>query len=169
MVIKFGNGTTTDVSAVVQRWRSIQVLLFGLFFLSGFSALAYQTAWQRMLGAFAGSDSVATTMIVGAFLFGLGIGSLIGASFADRLSLRGALRAFALFEICVGVFACFSRTVFYDLFLGELASLAGDPLTGGVIIILALLPPTALMGMSLPLLSRIIVDTIEGASDGFTA
>jgi spermidine synthase len=51
--------------------------LFGLFFLSGFSALSYQIAWQRMLGVFAGSDSVATTVIVGAFLFGLGIGSLV--------------------------------------------------------------------------------------------
>jgi spermidine synthase len=74
------------------------------------------------------------------------------------------LRAFAFCEIGVGVFACFSRTVFYDFFLRELASLAGDPLIGGGIIILALLPPTALMGMSLPLLSRIVVDTIEGAS-----
>jgi spermidine synthase len=164
MGIKVGSGTATPVVGRAQQFRSVLVLLLGLFFLSGFSALAYQTVWQRMLGAFAGSDSVATTIIVGAFLFGLGIGSLIGAFFADRLSLRGALRAFAFCEIGVGVFACFSRTVFYDLFLGELASLAGEPLSGGVIIILALLPPTALMGMSLPLLSRIVVDRIQGAS-----
>src|SRR5262245_26561546 len=90
MSIKLGNGLTRPVAGVKQRLRPMLTLLFGLFFLSGFSALAYQTAWQRMLGAFAGSDSVATTIIVGAFLFGLGIGSLIGASFADRLALRGA-------------------------------------------------------------------------------
>src|SRR5260370_34575927 len=119
MSIKLGNGLTRPVAAVGQRLRPMLILLFGLFFLSVFSALAYQTAWQRMLGAFAGSDSVATTMIVGAFLFGLGIGSLIGAFLADRLSLRSALRAFALCEIGVGVFACLSRTVFYDLFLGQ--------------------------------------------------
>src|ERR1700730_501670 len=164
MSIKLGNGLTRPVAGVGQRLRPMLILLFGLFFLSGFSALAYQTAWQRMLGVFAGSESVAATIIVGAFLFGLGIGSLSGASFAARLALRGALRAFAFCEIGVGVFVCFSRTVFYDFFLRELASLAGDPLIGGGIIILALLPPTALMGMSLPLLSRIVVDTIEGAS-----
>jgi len=164
MSIKLENRLTRPVAAVGQRLRPMLILLFGLFSLSGFSALAYQTAWQRMLGAFAGSDSVAATIIVGAFLFGLGIGSLIGASFADRLSLRGALCAFAFSEIGVGVFACFSRTLFYDLFLDKLASLASDPLTGGGLIMLALLPPTALMGMSLPLLSRIVVDTIEGAS-----
>jgi spermidine synthase len=140
------------------------VFLFCLFFLSGFSALAYQTAWQRMLGAFAGSDAVATTIIVSAFLFGLGIGSLIGALFADRFSLRGALRTFALCEVGVGAFACFSRTVFYDFFLGQLASVAGNPLISWLVVLLALLPPTALMGMSLPLLSRVIVDTIDRAS-----
>jgi len=49
--------------------------LYVVFFLSGFSALIYQTAWQRVLGLFAGSDMVATTIVVGAFLFGLGVGS----------------------------------------------------------------------------------------------
>jgi spermidine synthase len=157
-------GRKIKVVFVSRRLRSKLLFLFTLFFLSGFSALAYQTAWQRMLGVFAGSDSVATTVIVGAFLFGLGIGSLVGASFADRLSLRGALRAFALCEIGIGAFACFSRTVFYDLFLDQFVSLAGDPLRGPLVVFLALLLPTALMGMSLPLLARVVVDTIEGAS-----
>src|SRR6516164_10930961 len=102
MSIKLENGLTRPVAAVGQRLRPMLILLFGLFFLSGFSALAYQTAWQRMLAAFAGSDSVATTIIVSAFLFGLGIGSLIGALFADRLSLRGALRTFGLCEVGLG-------------------------------------------------------------------
>src|SRR6266478_8868454 len=79
MSIEFTKRASTNVASSSKRFHSILVFLFGLFFLSGLSALAYQTAWQRMLGAFAGSDSVATTMIVGAFLFGLGIGSLIGA------------------------------------------------------------------------------------------
>src|SRR5262245_4836593 len=146
------------------RVRSMLIFLFGLFFLSGFSALAYQTAWQRMLGAFAGSDSIATTIIVSAFLFGLGIGSLIGALFADRLTLRGALRTFGLCEVGVGAFACFSRTVFYDFFLGQFASVAGNPMISWLVVTLALLPPTALMGMSLPLLLRVIVDKIDRAS-----
>src|SRR6266446_5094676 len=79
MSSKSSEEATTLAAVPEQGQRSVALLLLCLFFLSGFSALAYQTAWQRMLGAFAGSDSVATTMIVGAFLFGLGIGSLIGA------------------------------------------------------------------------------------------
>ena len=70
-------------------------LLYGLFFISGFSALVYQTAWQRLLGLFSGSDTVAATIVVGAFLLGLGLGSLWGAALADRLSRRGAIGTFA--------------------------------------------------------------------------
>jgi spermidine synthase len=164
MSIEVDKRASTNGAFPPQRLHSLLVFLFGLFFLSGFSALVYQIAWQRMLGAFIGSDSVAATIIVGAFLFGLGIGSLIAAAFADRLSLRSALRAFALCEIGIGAFACFSRTMFYDLFLGQLTSVAGKHLASSLIVLLALLPPTTLMGMSLPLLSRIIVDTIDRAS-----
>ena len=154
-------------AAVASHWlnrRSAIVFLNVLFFLSGFSALAYQTSWQRMLGAFAGSDLVATTIIVGAFLFGLGLGSLLGAVFADRLSLRGSLCAFAFCEIGVGAFGCLSRTVFYDLFLKHFAGVASDLWGGALIVFLALLLPTTLMGMSLPLLSRVVVNTIDRAS-----
>ena len=74
------------------------------------------------------------------------------------------MRAFALCEIAVGAFACFSRTVFYDLLLGPLVGIAGDPMASAVMVFLALLPPTTLMGMSLPLLSRVVVERIEGAA-----
>jgi spermidine synthase len=74
------------------------------FFLSGFGALLCQIVWQRMLGIFAGSDTVSAALVVGAFLAGLGLGSILGAYGADRLSPRRALLGFALCEL--GVAAC---------------------------------------------------------------
>ncbi len=50
------------------------------FFCSGFGALLCQVVWQRMLGIFAGSDTVSAALVVGAFLMGLGVGSLPGRS-----------------------------------------------------------------------------------------
>ena len=38
-------------------------------------------------------DTDAATLVVGAFLFGLGVGSLIGALIADRLSTRGSVHS----------------------------------------------------------------------------
>jgi spermidine synthase len=142
----------------------IPALLYFVFFLSGFSALVYQTAWQRMLGLFGGSDAIAATLVVGAFLFGLGIGSLWAAAFADRLSGRRAIQAFALCELGIATFALTSRLLFYNVLFGELVALARSPTLILAVVFLALLLPTVLMGMSLPLLSKAIVVRIETAS-----
>ncbi|HVL59210.1 MAG TPA: fused MFS/spermidine synthase [Burkholderiaceae bacterium] len=139
-------------------------LLYAVFFLSGVSALIYQTAWHRMLGLFGGSDAIAATLVVAAFLFGLGIGSLAATSFADRLSNRQALWAFAACELGIAGFAAISRFVFYDLLFERMIALAHYPALIFVLVFVALLPPTVLMGMSLPLLSKAIVRSIATAS-----
>jgi spermidine synthase len=162
-------GPALDVSAaarssVTEKRSRIPALLYAVFFLSGLSALVYQTAWQRMLGLFGGSDTIAATLVVGAFLFGLGLGSLWAASFADRLSARRAIQAFALCELGIATFALSSRLLFYNVLFGELVGLAGSATLVLAVVFLALLPPTVLMGMSLPLLSRAIVVRIETAS-----
>ena len=50
-----------------------------VFFASGFAALLYQVVWQRLLVLFSGADVVSVTIIVAAFMAGLGCGSLAGA------------------------------------------------------------------------------------------
>ena len=69
------------------------VRLVTAFSLSGSGALLCQVVWQRMLGIFAGSDTVSAALVVGAFLAGLGLGSLLGAKAADRLAPDRALLA----------------------------------------------------------------------------
>lgn len=64
--------------------------LCAAFFLSGFAALIDQIVWQRMLGLFAGSDAVTAALVVGAFLLGLGLGSLAAGLVTDRLGMRAA-------------------------------------------------------------------------------
>ena len=102
------------------------------FFFSGFAALLCQIAWQRMLGIFAGSDTVSAALVVGAFLAGLGLGSLIGARIADRLPPWKALAGFALCEAVVAVFALASKPFLYDLLAMRLATspLFGSPYFG---------------------------------------
>ncbi|MBM3892639.1 MAG: hypothetical protein FJ388_26270, partial [Verrucomicrobia bacterium] len=66
-----------------------------VFFLSGFAALVYQVAWQRMLVVFAGGDVLSVTLIVTAFMAGLGFGNLAGGVVADRKSQVVSLTLFA--------------------------------------------------------------------------
>ena len=154
------------LAAAVQavRARIAFLVLVGLFLASGVSALIYQTAWQRMLGLFGGSDSISATLVVGAFLFGLGIGSLAAGNFADRLSSRRAVRAFALCEFGIAAFGALSPWLFHDLLFARLAPLAETRGMVFVMLVLGLVWPTTLMGMSLPLLAKAIVRRIEGSA-----
>lgn len=138
-------------------------IVFGVYFLSGFCALLYQTAWQRLLGLFTGADVRSVTIIVAAYLAGLGAGSLIGGVFADRLSSRAAVRLFGLCNLGIAAFALVARLVFYDLLFLRLHALAANLAGLMAASFLTLLIPTTLMGLSLPLLSRALVRSLDEA------
>lgn len=144
--------------------RVRQGVLFGLFFLSGAAALIYQTAWHRLLGLFAGADTIAAALVVGAFLLGLGIGSLAAGLYADRLSRRAALIAFAICEVGIAVFAVLSPWLYYDVIYRGLLPLAESRGVIFAIVFAGLLWPTFLMGCSLPFLSKAVVSQIAGSA-----
>ena len=141
-----------------------RVALFGLFFLSGAAALIYQTAWHRLLGLFAGADTIAAALVVGAFLLGLGVGSLAGGFYADRLSRRAALIAFALCEVGIAAFAVLSPWLYYDVIYRELLPLSSSRAIIFGVVFAGLLWPTFLMGCSLPFLSKALVRQIAGSA-----
>ncbi|MBX3497881.1 MAG: fused MFS/spermidine synthase [Alphaproteobacteria bacterium] len=144
--------------------RTALAFLFALFFFSGFSALVYQTAWHRLLGLFGGADSISAAIVVGAFLLGLGIGSLVAGLRADRLSRRAALLLFAACELGIALFAALSPWLFHEVVFARLAPLSSSRLTMFLIVFACLLWPTFLMGCSLPLLSKAIVQDIAASA-----
>lgn len=139
-------------------------VLFGLFFLSGAAALIYQTAWHRLLGLFAGADTIAAALVVGAFLLGLGVGSLAAGLYADRLSRRAALVAFALCEVGIAAFAVLSPWLYYDVIYRELLPVSSSRAVVFGVVFAGLLWPTFLMGCSLPFLSKAVVRQIDGSA-----
>ena len=134
------------------------------FFMSGFAALAYQIVWQRLLVLPMGADVYSTTIIVGAFMTGLGFGSLAGGRAADRFTTRQCVWLFIGAELAVAAFGFASRTIFYDwlyLRLGE-ASLHVAVTAASVFI--GLIWPTFWMGVSLPVLARTVTDQVSAAA-----
>ncbi|MBF0293374.1 MAG: fused MFS/spermidine synthase [Nitrospinae bacterium] len=134
--------------------KTLLASLYAVFALSGFSALVYQVAWQRMIGLFSGSDSVSSAIVVGAFLLGIGAGSLLGGWIADRLANRTAFIIFGFLEFGTAWFALSSKTIYYDLMFEKLIPLSSNYGVIFIIVFASLLLPTTLMGMSLPLLSK---------------
>lgn len=152
------------MTSAPQSDRIRQYVLFGLFFLSGAAALIYQTAWHRLLGLFAGADTIAAALVVGAFLLGLGIGSLAAGLYADRLTRRASLIAFALCEVGIAVFAVVSPWLYYDVIYLKFLPLAASRGVIFAVVFAGLLWPTFLMGCSLPFLSKAVVSQIKGSA-----
>ena len=137
--------------------------LFLLFIGSGGAALIYEIVWFQLLQLVIGSSSISLGILLGTFMGGMCLGSLL---LPRVVPVREhPLRVYAFIELGIAVFA--------------IAILAGMPLVGGaytawagagvVSIIMravaagvCLLPPTMLMGATLPAISRWVRATPEG-------
>jgi spermidine synthase len=139
------NGDQAVRTDRLAQWTRV---LCVLFFFSGFPALIYQLTWQRALFRIFGVNIESVTIVVTAFMLGLGLGSLVGGLLSKR---RGVplLPLLAVIELMTGAFGLVSLQVFDSV--GELT--IGLPLTVTAPAALALvLIPTLLMGATLPLL-----------------
>lgn len=146
------------MSLPVRLWMTF------LFFLSGLAALVYHVAWQRLLVVFAGGDVLAVTIIVTAFMAGIGCGSFFGGALADRSTQRRNLLLFAAAEALIALFGLLSKWLFHDLLYLKFGGIADSRVLTALVLMLALLIPTFLMGVSLPLLARAMIHDLPGAS-----
>jgi predicted membrane-bound spermidine synthase len=125
-----------------------QRVLAALFFVSGFAALLYQVVWQRTLFAIYGINIESVTVVVTAFMLGLGFGSLAGGALSKKPT-RPVVLLFALVEGGIGVFGVFSLRLFHAV--GELTLRESAPVIA-LVTLAMVLAPTMLMGATLPLL-----------------
>jgi len=118
------------------------------FFVSGFPALLYQIVWERALFTLYGVNIESVTMVVTAFMVGLGLGSLLGGvvSRYERWSLLGI---FGLVELLIGLYGISSLNLFH---WAAKFTAGSPPLQTGLIAFTLVALPTVLMGSTLPLL-----------------
>jgi len=133
------------------------LFILSLFFLSGASGLVYQVIWVRLLTRIFGSTTFAVSALLAAFMAGLGLGAALAARYLPKI--RHPLRWFGALEIGVGLYALMLNVALpagEGLFLGLLGQLGlsmySESLVKVVLSFIVLLPPTTLMGASLPLL-----------------
>src|SRR6185295_10192075 len=130
-----------------------------VFFLSVLSALIYQVSLQIILTLYYGVGPISTTLIVSIYMAGLGLGALIGGALAEKLKRR--VEAYALIEFLIGCFGSISL-LFLD-FLGKHTA-GSSYVLSFFYMTLFLLIPTFLMGMTLPLLTKIFNHYIHNFS-----
>jgi len=147
---------------------SLRGVVLALFVASGAAGLIYQVVWSRELVLVFGNTTQAVATIVTAFMAGLGFGSLLGGRLAD--TSRRPLRLYGLVELAVAAMAAvlpFAFSSLAELYRGVWPSLVERPgQLAGVRFALALAavaPATFLMGMTLPLLTRYLVRSLDEA------
>jgi hypothetical protein len=123
-------------------------ILSPLFFLSGAAALIYQVVWQRTLYNHFGVNMESITIIVSIFMFGLGVGALVGGRLS-RLPSQALPWIFIGSELGIAIFGAVSIPLIQRV--GTMAELRSMPFIA-VTIFALLAIPTLFMGMTLPVL-----------------
>ena len=144
--------------------RPLPVLIL-LFVASGCSALIYEIIWFQLIELVIGSSTVSLGILLGTFMGGLCLGSILLSRVVS--ARRNPLLVYAALELGIGVFAI--------LVLFGLPSVAGvyvayagygpaSLILRGLVCALVLLPPTVLMGATLPAVARWVESTPQGVS-----
>ena len=150
-------------------WSFDQKIWLGLSFVCGFTALAYEVLWTRLLVFSIASTVYSFSMMLGVFLLGICLGSLLVVPVMARVAnLRTVLIAL---QVGIGVYVVFSLfamgsllsppwnsynlqnplQVFWHYFKDS-AALMGVP--------------TLLMGMNIPILIKLVTDGPEHIGRG---
>src|SRR5258706_1212356 len=136
-----------------------------LFIGSGCAALIYEIVWFQLLQLVIGSSAISLGILLGTFMGGMCLGSLL----LPRLirQREHPLRVYAMLEAGIGVFGVLIL-VGMPLVGGIYTAWAGEGMAGiifrAIVAGVCLLPPTILMGATLPAISRWVRATPEGVS-----
>ncbi|MGB7218652.1 MAG: fused MFS/spermidine synthase [Vicinamibacterales bacterium] len=140
-------------------------LLLVLFVGSGCAALIYEIVWFQLLQLVIGSSSVSLGVLLGTFMGGMCLGSL----YLPRVIARRhhPLRVYAALELGIGIIGLL---ILWGMPLvgGVYTAWAGSGVVGivirSIVAALCLLPPTLLMGATLPAVARWVEATPQGVS-----
>ena len=140
-------------------------LLLPLFFGGGCAALIYEIVWFQTLQLVIGSTAVSLGVLLGTYMGGMCLGSLLLSRLVPPR--RHPLRVYALLELGIGIIGIL---IWFGLPPAAwiYAAHTGGGLTGillrGLFAAVCLLPPTILMGATLPAISRWVEATPRGVS-----
>lgn len=140
-------------------------LLVVLFVGSGCAALVYEIVWYQLLSLIVGSSAISLGVLLATFMGGMCIGSVGLSRFVS--AEQHPLKVYAVLELGIGVFGLL--VLWLLPYVGGLYTAVGGPGMFGLLVralfcALFLLPPTIMMGATLPAISRWVETTPRGVS-----
>jgi spermidine synthase len=130
-----------------------------MFFLSGFTGLVYEVLFSKSLALTFGSMATAAYTVLATYMGGMAIGAWLGGKIAAKRS--DPLLIYAFCELGIGLYCAATPILFKGIQAAYVIAAAGTPPGSSALLALrvilggsALLAPTILMGMTLPVLAR---------------
>ena len=77
--------------------------IYACFFLSGATSLLFEVLWSRQFVTVFGNSSYAISIVLCAYMAGIGLGGLLGGRLADRIKQRTL--AFAIIQVAIAAYA----------------------------------------------------------------
>jgi spermidine synthase len=136
-----------------------------LFVGSGCSALIYEVVWFQLLELVVGATAVSLGVLLAAFMGGLCAGSILYPRFVPPD--RHPLRVYAVLELgigALGLLILFGLPVLGNLYAANAGHGFLSMLLRALLAMICLLPPTVLMGATLPAVARLVEGTPAGVS-----
>lgn len=138
------------------------------FFLSGLAGLIYEVLWAKYLSLIFGNTTYAHSLVLATFMGGLTIGSILGGKLADSKKIKDKLKLYSWLQIAIALYCAFtpmffvfSKNIYIFVAKYYLGSNLITILTKFLIGILIILPATIIMGATLPILSRCLINIIS--------
>lgn len=169
--VKLNESSDDDAFGALLTRRAPAVIYAAVcfcFFLSGFAALLYQTAWLRLFSTHFGTSEYAVTIVLASYMGGLALGAWIASRYLHRIQYP--ILVYGFLELLIGVSALFvpilvtlAGLVFGALVGGQaILPDAGGFLQPGFYIVASMIIlgiPTTCMGATLPILMRHVIRT----------
>src|SRR5687768_14075084 len=134
---------------------ALRPLLYGLFAVSGFCGLIYESIWSHYLRNYLGHAAHGQTVVLVIFVGGLALGAWLAARRTERLA--EPLLAYAAAEVFIGLFAFIFHPLFvgftgwaYDALLPAACGASGWCATQWVTAALLIAPPAIALGATFP-------------------
>lgn len=136
-------------------------LLLLLFVGSGCAALIYEVVWLQLLQLVVGSSAISVGVLLGTFMGGMCLGSFLLPHLVDRK--HHPLKVYACLELGIGVMGLL-LLFGMPLVNGLYTYVGGGPFLRAIVAAICLMPPTLMMGATLPAIARWVETTPKGVA-----
>jgi spermidine synthase len=147
------------VPVALMRWG-----IYACFFLSGATAIIFEVLWSRQFVTVFGNSAYAISIVLCAYMAGLGLGGLVGGWFADRITQRAAVYGIVQMVVAAWAMAVPTMLAWLRELVPALTALSPESLfvstlarfgiSFGILVV-----PCLLMGTTLPLLVRAVTES----------